>query len=132
MEKKEARAVIKFLMLQGKTPREIHTEMKPVFLESCPAITSVKYWCQHFKCGRSSVADLPRSGRPPSKCNEENAIKVKKIIDEDRKMTVVEIASRVQLNERTVYRILHHRLKMRRLCERWVPATLDYDNDCNT
>src|ERR1700729_2562510 len=124
MEKKEARAVIKFLMFQGKTTTEIHREMEPVFRDSCPSYTSVKNWCQQFKCCRSNVADLPRSGRPASECNDENATRVKKIIDQDRKMTIVEIASRVKLNERTVYRILHNRLNMRKVCARWVPRLL--------
>src|ERR1700729_3834548 len=57
-------------------------------------------------------------------CNDENATRVKKIIDQDRKMTIVEIVSRVKLNERTVYRILHNRLNMRKVCARWVSRLL--------
>ena len=114
-------------MLQGKTPTEIHREMEPVFHDSCPSFSSVKTWCRHFKCGRSNVADLPRSGRPSSECNDENAAKVKKIIDIDRKMTVAEIASAVKLSETTVHRILHNRLNMRKVCARWVPHLLTHE-----
>ena len=116
--------MIKFLMLQGKTPTEIHREMEPVFEEFCPSYASVKNWCRQFKCGRSHVADLPRSGRPSSECSDENAARVKKIIDQDRKMTIAEISRSAKLNESTVFRILHNRLNMRKVCARWVPRLL--------
>lgn len=102
MEPSDARAVIKFLMLQGKTPTEIHREMEPVFQKSCPSYASVKNWCRQFKCGRSNVADMPRCGRPSSECTDENAEKVMKIIDQDRKMTIEDISSAVKLSKSTV------------------------------
>ena len=69
MDKIEYRSVIKFLHLQNKTPFTIHEEMLAVYKDDCPSYGVVKHWCKEFKCGRLSVHDETRSGRPStSKC----------------------------------------------------------------
>ena len=124
MEKSDARSVIKFLRLQGKSPTEIYSEMEPVFESACPSYETVKYWCKQFKCGRSESCDLPRSGRPKTEVTCENAIKVKRIIDEDRRMTVETIAKEAKLSVASTHRILHEELSMRKMTARWVPRLL--------
>lgn len=124
MEKSETRAVIKFLQLQGKSPSEIHSEMVPIFGNISPSYESVKYWCRQFKCGRSESNDLSRSGRPKTEVNCENAEKVRKIVEEDRRMTVNNIAERANLSIMSTHRILREQLCMRKITARWVPRLL--------
>ena len=68
MEKTEYRAVIKFFVLEGLSPTEIHTKMVKVLKESAPSFPTVHRWVLEFKRGRTSVEDEPRSGTS-KKCN---------------------------------------------------------------
>lgn len=43
-----------------------------------------------------------------------NGIIVKEIIHQDQKLIIMETASKVKLNERTIYRILNNRLNMKK------------------
>jgi len=60
----ELRAVMKFLFLQGKSAKNIHTEMSQTLAEKCPSYSTVKTWTSRFKTGHFTVEDEPRSGRP--------------------------------------------------------------------
>ena len=64
MEKLEIRGVIKYLHKKGLSGQEIHNDMVNVLAESAPSYATVKNWIAEFKCGRTSVQDGPRSGRP--------------------------------------------------------------------
>ena len=59
----EARAVIKFFFLQGKTPKEIHAILTETLREHAPSYTTVKNWVVQFKRGDFSTCDAPRPGR---------------------------------------------------------------------
>jgi hypothetical protein len=52
MDKLEYRAVVKFLVLNGLTPNEIHPKLRKVFGNSAPSISTVKKWAAEFKCGQ--------------------------------------------------------------------------------
>lgn len=69
--------VTKFLMLKGKTPPEIHGEMKPVFLDSYLSHALVINWCRWVDCDHSNVVDLTRSGRSVPVYNDRNSAKMK-------------------------------------------------------
>lgn len=75
-----------------------------------------KSWHVQVKYGHSNFADVPRSGKSSSKYSGGKATKVKKIMNEDCKTTVVKIASSVKLNERTVYKMLLNRLDKGKVC----------------
>ena len=59
----ETRAVIKFLFLQGKAPKEIHTILTETLGEYAPSYATVKNWVTQFKRGGYSTFDAPRPGR---------------------------------------------------------------------
>jgi len=60
----EVRAVIKFLFLKGKTPKEIHAILTETLGEHAPSYATVKNWAAQFKRGDFSTCDAPRPGRP--------------------------------------------------------------------
>ena len=60
----EYRSVIKFLVLQGKKYIEIVELLQSTYKSDAPSLTTVKYWIQKFKGGRTSVFDDERQGRP--------------------------------------------------------------------
>ena len=60
----ETRAVIKFLFLQGKAPKEIHAILRETLGEHAPSYATVKNWVAQFKCGNFSTCAVPHPGRP--------------------------------------------------------------------
>ncbi|KAG5317974.1 GVQW3 protein, partial [Pseudoatta argentina] len=69
--KYEIRSVIRYLVWKGKTPVEVHNEVKTAYGDKGMNRTSVFKWCREFKNGRTSVHDDQRSGRPSILCPSE-------------------------------------------------------------
>ncbi|GBP95891.1 Histone-lysine N-methyltransferase SETMAR [Eumeta japonica] len=96
----EHRAVIKYFVKKGKTPKEIFEDMISVLQESAPSYTRVKKWARLFQQGRESCEDDPRPGRP------------------------VTIAEELQISKEQVGEIIHEHMNMRKISARWVPKML--------
>jgi transposase len=47
-------------------PNEIHSKFIKVYRNSSPSFSAIKKWAAKFKCGRTSLEDDPREGRPKS------------------------------------------------------------------
>jgi histone-lysine N-methyltransferase SETMAR len=124
MEKVEYRSVIKILFLQRKTPKTIHEEMLAVYHDGCPSYDVVKHWCRQFKCGRLSIHDEPRSGRPSTSCDDDMIQKVEKMILEDRRIKVKNIAAELGISQGSVFDIIHNELNMTKVSARWIPRLL--------
>ena len=54
--------------------------------------TAVYKWVKRFSEGRESVTDEERSGRPATSTTEGNSAKVRRILRENRRLTVRSIA----------------------------------------
>lgn len=128
MEKEQYRSVIRFLFLDGKTCEEIKAKLDAVYGDPSPSMTTVRYWFNEFKRGRTSVFDEERPGRPADVVTEEIIEKVHDMILADRRTKVREVAKAVGVSYGTVFNILHDRLGMRKLSARWVPRLLTVDN----
>jgi histone-lysine N-methyltransferase SETMAR len=124
MEKVEYRSVIKFLFLQKKTPTTIHEEMLAVYHNDCPSYDVVKHWCKQFKCGRLSIHDEPRSGRPSTSCTDDMIRKVEQIILKDRRVNVKNIVAELGISQGSVVDIIHNELNMTKVSARWIPRLL--------
>lgn len=125
----EHRAVIKFLTKSAKSPQCIFEEMASIYGASGPSYATVKK-CRLFKLGRS-IEDDPRSGRPISVVTEENVRKVRKLVLEDRRIKVWQIADTVGISKERVGEILHEHLNMTKVSVRWVPKMLTaFDKEC--
>ena len=125
--KVEYRAVIRYLYLKGKTGKEIHGELADVYGSSAPSYARVKFWVGEFKCGRTSLEDEARSGRPLDATDEGMCKKVRDLVYSDRWIQVEEIAQALVISHGSVSTILHDRLGMRKLTARWVPKSLGYE-----
>lgn len=128
MEKEQYRAVIRFLFLDGKKCDEIKLKLDAVYGSSSPSMTTVRFWFNEFKRGRTSIFDEDRPGRPEDVCTEEVVEKVHDMILKDRRTKVREVAESVGISYGTVFKILHDKLGMRKLSARWVPRLLTIDN----
>ena len=66
MDKIEYREVIKFIVIEGLMPNEIHSKFIRVYGDPSPSFSIIKKWAAEFKRGRTSLEDDPRDGRPKS------------------------------------------------------------------
>lgn len=139
MEKIGHRYVIQYFHLKGLNPTKIKTELDGTLGESAPSFATIKYWVAEFKRGRTSCEDEHRSGRPSKVATPEMIRKVHKIVLDDRRLKVREIADMVGISKSAVHRILTENLEMKKLCARWVPRLLtaeqkqrreDVSNEC--
>ena len=118
--KVEYLAVNRYLYLKGKTGKEIHGKLANVYGSSAPSYAQVKFWVGEFKCGRTSLEDEARSGRPLDATDEEMCKKVQDLENSDRRIQVEEIAQALGIIHGSNSTILHDRLGMRKLTARWV------------
>ena len=80
MDKIEYRAVIKFLVLEGNTAKQVEERLTAVYKESSPSAATIKRWVKEFQRGRESLEDDPRPGRPSTSTNEENIETVHQLV----------------------------------------------------
>lgn len=124
MEKSEFRVVIKHYFLKGKTPKETKECLDKHYGESAPSDYMVKYWMAEFKRGRTDTSDEPRSGRPIEVTTPENIQKIHRMVLNDRKLKLSEIAELMHMSKERIGNILHEYLHMKKLLARWVPRVL--------
>ncbi|GFR67340.1 histone-lysine N-methyltransferase SETMAR [Elysia marginata] len=127
MEAVEYRSVIKFLYLKGQNSTEIHQEMAQVYAEKCPNYSAVTHWVRKFKSGFLSVMDEHSEGRTPSVVTEKNASTVEKLIMQDRRITVKQLAFETKISIGSVETILHDHPNLNKVSARWVPRLLTTD-----
>ena len=80
--KVEYHAVIPYLYLKDKTGKEIHADV----YGSSALYAQVKFWVGEFKCGRTSLEDEARSGRPLDAADEEMCKKFPDLVYSDRRI----------------------------------------------
>jgi histone-lysine N-methyltransferase SETMAR len=124
LEKIEHRAVIKFLVKEGITPKIIHDRLQAVYEDRAPSYYIVKFWANQFKWGRQSLEDDPRSGRPSTATDPEMCRKVEEFVLTDRRIKVSQIATEMGISHGSVFEILHNKLGMSKVSARWVPKML--------
>jgi len=117
----ETRAVIKFLFLQGKAPKEIHAILIETWHEHAPSYATVKNWVPQFKRGDFSTCDAPHPARPKTVTTPEITDKTHELIVEDRRISAKSIAEQLGISRERVGSIIHEDLDMRKLSAKWVP-----------
>ena len=130
--KVEYRAVIRYLYLNGKTGKEIHSELADVYRSSAPSYAQVKFWVGEFKRGRASLEVEARSGRPLDATDEEMCQKIWDLVYSERQIQVEEIKQALGISHGSFSTILHDRLGMRKLTARWVPKSLSNEQMATT
>ena len=92
MHKLEYCVVIKFFILDGLTPKEIHPKLAKVYGNSAPSISTIKKWAAEFKHGHTSLKDDPHEAWPNTATTQETIKKVHNIILDNRRVKVCDIA----------------------------------------
>ena len=127
MDKTEYRAVIKFLVLEGQSSKQVEERLTSVYGQSSPSSSTIKRWVKEFQRGRESLEDDPRSGRPTTSTSPENIEKVHKLVIENRRISLYELEEATGISYGSIHNILHDELHMSKVCVRWVPKMLSDD-----
>jgi len=85
-------------------------------VHSTLTLKTVYFWINEFKRGRTSIKDEARPGRPLEVTTPEMIEKIHRIVMEDRRMKVRDIAEIVGISVDRVHNILHKELEMKKLC----------------
>ncbi|GFX30670.1 integrase catalytic domain-containing protein [Trichonephila clavipes] len=86
------------------------------YSDFAPGKSTVEKWFAKFKRGEMSTEDDARSGHPKEAVTDENIKKVHKIIFDNRKVKLIEIAETLKISKERVGHIVNEYLDMRKLC----------------
>ena len=98
MEKNQYRSLIRFIFLDGKTCEEIKVKLHAVYKDHAPSMTTIRYWFNEFKRGRTSVFDEKRPARPIEVTTEDIIKKNHDIVLADHRVKIREIADIVDIS----------------------------------
>ncbi|XP_065650644.1 uncharacterized protein LOC136078770 [Hydra vulgaris] len=112
---------------RGLSQQEYVNQLNLTFDDEAPSEATVYCWYSEFNCGRSSLSDEFREGRPKSTVVPENIDTVHEMIKQDRHVTYCEIEASLSISFTSIYAILHEHLAVRKLCSRWIPHNLTID-----
>ena len=102
----EQRANIKFCFKLGKTAAETVELMRQVYWDNCLSLAQIFWWYARFKSDVETIEDEARTGRPFSVRNEGLIAKVRKLIQEERSVTVRMMPDEFGVNRETIRQIL--------------------------
>ena len=123
----ETRAFIKFFLLQGKAPKEIHTILVETLGKHASSYATVKNWVAQFKRGDFSTCDAPRPGRPKTVTNPEIIDQIHDLISEHHRISAKSIPKQMGISRERVGSIIHQDLEIRKLSAKWVPKCPNVD-----
>ena len=113
--------LIKHCFLIGKNTVEAKQQFDKRYGDSAPGKSTIIDWYAEFKRGRTSIYDAERSGCQKSAVDPENITEVHKIVLDDQKLKLREIADTLKISEGSVFTILHESLGMRKLFSKCLP-----------
>ena len=88
---------------------------------------SVYKWYKLFTEGREEVNDDARTGRPSTSTTNENTEAVKKIVMENRRITIRKVAEDVGISVGSCHAIFSDILGLKRVAAKFVPKLLNFD-----
>ena len=120
--------MIEFLVSEGKPPKKIFETLVKVYGYASIAYSTVKKWVSRIKDEEddpslSSLQDRRRSRRPSSVVTPRNSDEVEKLIRDDRRITIDDIAECVGVSYGSAVNIVNEP-GFAKVCARWVPRQL--------
>ena len=130
----EERCAIKFSFKLGKTATETYGMLQTAYKPSCMNPLSVFQWQKRFKEGRESVRDDERCGRSREVRTSEMIGQINDFMNRDRRMSIETLSTQFNVSVTAVHTIIREKLKMRKICVKFVPRVLREDQrerSCN-
>jgi len=120
----EQRVNIKFCFKLGKTATDTHEMLVRVYGGEVVTKKCVYEWFKRFREGKEGVDDEPLSGRPSTSTTPDNIERVRRMLADDRRLSLRLIAEELNIGLDSAHTIVHNHLKKRKICARFVPHKL--------
>lgn len=130
-ELKSQRICIKFCVKNEIKCNKVCEMLQKAYGHSAMKKTSVYEWYKRFQDGREDVEDDERSGRPNTSIIDENVKKVEKMVMNDRRITIREVADEVGISIGSCHNIFSNVLGMKRVAAKFIPKLLNFDQKNN-
>ena len=118
------RAMIFYDFKSGLNQQQSHCRLQTAFGNEAPSRKTVYDWFAELRRGRRSLEDDLRSGCPAEATTGVQVAAVQRYVEEDGRMTVLQIAEEVGISSGSVSSILHKSLGLSKVSARWVPHML--------
>ena len=113
------RHILLFYFRKGKKAADVHKKICAVYGDDCLTERTCQNWFKKFRSGDFSLKDEQRSGRP----TEVDDDQIKILIEDDRHITVRDIAKRLNVSHTTIENHLKC-LGLSKKLDIWVPHEL--------
>ena len=123
----DQRIYIKFCVKNGIKCSKTLEMLKVAYGECTVSQKSVYKWYKLFTEGREEVNDDARPGRPNTSTTNENTEAVKKIVMENRRITIKEVSEDVGTSVGSCHAIFSDILGLKRVAAKFVPKLLNFD-----
>ncbi|QQP54710.1 Transposase [Caligus rogercresseyi] len=110
----------------ARTVNEIHGDLLSTF--PGPGLSTLQRWHTEFDKGVLALEKKTRPGRPRETRTEENVARVKRLVEDNPRMTTRQVTAEVSLRSTTVFRLLTEDLGLRNLLSVFVPHQLSEAN----
>ena len=117
---------MKFCVSNGITATESLKMLQECFGKSTLSRTQVFEWHKAFSECREVVENLPRVSRPSTSVNNGNIEKVEKIVLENRRVRIREVAEALNISQGSTQHIVVHILGIKRVTARLEPKDLNF------
>ena len=121
------RICIKFCVKNGIKRSKTLELLKVAYGECTVSQTSVYKWYKLFTEGREEVNNDARPGRSSTSTTNENTEAVKKIVMENRRITIREVAEDVSISVGSCHAIFSDIFGLKRVTVKFVPKFLSFD-----
>ncbi|XP_053212885.1 histone-lysine N-methyltransferase SETMAR-like [Panonychus citri] len=128
MADQEMRAVIRNYFLNGSTIAKCKEEMDKHYGGRSPSASSIKWWFQQFKLGRTDLSDRPKPGAAQQIDIPSLGHSVLKAIKGDRKTSLRELSGQFKVGYSTIHKVVKDHLGLKKLTTVAVPHNLSDAN----
>ncbi|KAL7292870.1 hypothetical protein TKK_0013543 [Trichogramma kaykai] len=127
MDRKDQRVCIKFCVKNEKSESEIYEMLQKAYGKASLSRYIVYEWVRCFKKDRDLMKEDLWSGKHSASCSDANVDKLRRKIQEDRRLTARELAEEIGIPHDTCQAILTVNLGLKRLASKLVPRFLSDD-----
>ncbi|GBM92634.1 hypothetical protein AVEN_9276-1 [Araneus ventricosus] len=121
----EQRVNIKFCFKLGRMATETHEMLVKIDAVSKNCVCEC---FKGFRDGKGNVKDEPRSGRPPTSTTPDNIERVRRMLADDRRLSLRMIAEELKIRLDSVSNIIHEHLQKRKKIVYAFPTLLRSSN----
>jgi hypothetical protein len=114
MDRTEQKYAMKFLFMDGRKYKAIHTELSRAPKGRAVSVDVCKYWCRKVKAGDFSMNDRVRPGMPPTELSGA----IVSLLSDEPFLSVRVLTVRLSSTHYTVKRVLVSDFGMRKFVRR--------------